>query len=544
MNQYDYIDILPKKPSDECFKYIEKRQKDNETHQIVFRMSRYRDPYTEDMEPAAKCTCTACGQTYLMPAYNDHKGNVGFYDDTIGPVRSFDACYCAECGVKAKAIHISSVPKTGRCFDGNYTCEFRKISTGEIALLCWYSCNTIYKDGRKELFLHPYDAYVFCDKKTFMYKAWYKYFSGFHWLDDYELKIKCIDDIGRLQKAEIFPVKQKIFNGTNLENAKIPEFIKGSDKNECCLLAYIRTYLAHPNVENFITAGMTKAVNKWITESKSPYYTRLTILGNQINWKARKPAAMLGINRNELSLVKNCSLQQIVYYSALREHGYIRPSDIEDFDRYPVGAYHGTALIEYGINPITAMKYVDKQNKKYKNTFTLNYYLDYLTMAKNAEIDTSLQTVKFPQYLQREHDRMLQLRREKENEAKIKEVRKKNSQFEKQSKHLTAYEYHKDGLFIRPAMLPEELIRESAALSHCVGYGGYMENHIAGNHYIFFIRKEDEPDTPYYTLNFNEKTMTVIQNRGKSNCKRTPEVQQFENEWLKFVKSQKTVKAG
>lgn len=42
-----------------------------------------------------------------------------------------------------------------------------------------------------------------------------------------------------------------------------------------------------------------------------------------------------------------------------------------------------------------------------------------------------------------------------------------------------------------------------------------------------------------YTLEFDEKALTVKQNRGNHNCDRTPEIQAFENEWLDYVKKVK-----
>ena len=50
---------------------------------------------------------------------------------------------------------------------------------------------------------------------------------------------------------------------------------------------------------------------------------------------------------------------------------------------------------------------------------------------------------------------------------------------------------------------------------------------------IFFIRKLEDPNTPFFTLEY--KNGIVAQNRGAKNCKRTKEVQEFENLWLEHV---------
>ena len=54
---------------------------------------------------------------------------------------------------------------------------------------------------------------------------------------------------------------------------------------------------------------------------------------------------------------------------------------------------------------------------------------------------------------------------------------------------------------------------------------------------IFFIRRKDKPDEPWYTLNFNEKRLSVTENRGMRNCERTDGVRNFENTWLEWVRS-------
>lgn len=70
---------------------------------------------------------------------------------------------------------------------------------------------------------------------------------------------------------------------------------------------------------------------------------------------------------------------------------------------------------------------------------------------------------------------------------------------------------------------------------HCVGT--YGKKHATGKTAIFFIRRVARPKEPYFTLEFSEVLQTVVQNRGKNNCVRTPEVEAFEKEWLAWVRA-------
>ena len=54
---------------------------------------------------------------------------------------------------------------------------------------------------------------------------------------------------------------------------------------------------------------------------------------------------------------------------------------------------------------------------------------------------------------------------------------------------------------------------------------------------IFFIRRTVEPGKPYYTLELDEKTLTVRQNRGLRNCAKTAAVQAFEDLWISWVRA-------
>lgn len=97
------------------------------------------------------------------------------------------------------------------------------------------------------------------------------------------------------------------------------------------------------------------------------------------------------------------------------------------------------------------------------------------------------------------------------------------------------YAFTDGDILIRPCGTEEELIAEGKALHHCVA--SYAERHARGELTIFFIRRKDKPDEPWYTLNFNEKKLSVTENRGMCNCARTEEIQNFENTWLEWIRS-------
>ena len=64
----------------------------------------------------------------------------------------------------------------------------------------------------------------------------------------------------------------------------------------------------------------------------------------------------------------------------------------------------------------------------------------------------------------------------------------------------------------------------------------YARSHASGKTAILFIRQAKAPDKPFFTLEFDEKKMVVVQNRGLRNCDRTPEVEAFEKAWLEGIR--------
>ena len=99
---------------------------------------------------------------------------------------------------------------------------------------------------------------------------------------------------------------------------------------------------------------------------------------------------------------------------------------------------------------------------------------------------------------------------------------------------LYKYTFEYDGISIRPPKTAAELREEGMKLNHCVF--SYADSHAKGKTAILFIRRTDEPDKPYFTLELDEKKLTVKQNRGKGNCARTKEVIAFEEKWLGYIK--------
>lgn len=155
-------------------------------------------------------------------------------------------------------------------------------------------------------------------------------------------------------------------------------------------------------------------------------------------------------------------------------------------------------------------------------------YRDYLDASRTAGWDLADPAVLWPKNLEAAHDRAAEA-------ARIR-VRKENKVlFRERYKALSRFTARFDGILIRPCRSQEELTNEGKALDHCVaGYAGKVAR---GETAIFFLRREAAPDKPWYTLELDEKTLTVRQNRGFQNCARTAEVDAFERKWVAWLQA-------
>lgn len=143
------------------------------------------------------------------------------------------------------------------------------------------------------------------------------------------------------------------------------------------------------------------------------------------------------------------------------------------------------------------------------------------------------------QELMRNHDFILQQHQAYEEqcaEARRRSQAERDAMLEKQrakvDKDRQKYNYEDDEYIIR---LPEnlsELSNEGRALHHCVG--AYLNSHSIGDTTIMFLRKKNEPDKPFYTIEVSpQKIIRQIHGFGNKWLGNNPEAIPSVMKWLK-----------
>lgn len=205
--------------------------------------------------------------------------------------------------------------------------------------------------------------------------------------------------------------------------------------------------------------------------------------------------------------------------------------------------YKAFDFLQQYLSPQKAVNWVNRQAAGEYETPTdvLSDYSDYLDQCRRLGLDVNRKEVAVPQDLRDLHRQYSEELTRQANEKKEKKQAERAKKLAKDLPKLKRkYTYASSGLFIRPAEGPEDLLKEGCAQHNCV-YSCYTEKYLDRKTDILFVRKQSDPDQSYVTVEF--KDGTVIQCRADHNRPAPPDVQEFMQAWLAYLKSNRKTKA-
>lgn len=205
--------------------------------------------------------------------------------------------------------------------------------------------------------------------------------------------------------------------------------------------------------------------------------------------------------------------------------------------------YKALDVLRQYLPPQKAVNWVKRQAAGGYGTPTnvLSDYRDYLDQCRKLGLDVSRKEVAVPQDLRDLHRQYSEELTRRANEKRAKEQAEREKMLAKDLPKLKRkYTYASSGLFIRPAEGPEDLLKEGCAQHNCV-YSCYTEKYLDRKTDILFVRKQSDPDQSYVTVEF--KNGAVIQCRADHNRPAPPDVQEFMQAWLAYLKSNRKTKA-
>ena len=156
---------------------------------------------------------------------------------------------------------------------------------------------------------------------------------------------------------------------------------------------------------------------------------------------------------------------------------------------------------------------------------TVTDYHDYLQMAAILGYNMDDPYVLYPKNLKERHDQLVQEQEERKIELQGKKDDQKDGTLREMIKRRgwKAYEMETDDLLMRLPKRVREIRQEGQNQHHCVAT--YIDRMVSGETCILFIRKKEEPEESYYTVEV--KGGEVIQVRGKYNADPKEDVENF-----------------
>lgn len=308
-------------------------------------------------------------------------------------------------------------------------------------------------------------------------------------------------------------------NGTEFENCPLHTFINGVGSHPA---KFIRMYQRRPKIEHLVRAGLFRVVQDILNGM------------NGINWKGRRPRDMLGLTGPEVQSVR-------IYNHGLKEIGlYKKYPDLFQLDRDAVILQN---LNGYDFRWIWsesdfrfAVKYAQKNIRRGMPTYRVgSWLLDTRRMLTELGHDMTKPYNWYPPDLEKAHERALKDYRALQRAKSEKEWEKEQDIWDRIAEKLSPLCWEDGGLMIRPVASRKELVREGDMLEHCVA--SYADQIKRENSYILLIRRTDDPETPYFTLNLSPDGR-IIQCHGYKNDRLLPgsirpqEIRDFEKRWL------------
>lgn len=186
-----------------------------------------------------------------------------------------------------------------------------------------------------------------------------------------------------------------------------------------------------------------------------------------------------------------------------------------------------------------ALNYFRRQVEKNKmayNTF-LNYYKDYLSMAAERRMDLTDDIVRRNPNMMEYHNRYLEEKNREADEKRKHSMRKRFPKIEQDyTINCKRFAWEDEEYIIQVPRNAGDIVEEGRLQHHCVGASDiYMDQMNKGQSYILFLRRREQPQIPYYTLEV--KNNRIVQKYAAYD--RQPNIKEVDkvlNKWLKEVK--------
>ena len=479
---------------------------------------------------------------YIFYKYQKNGATNGYctYCKKHVPIRSPKYNQKGHCNICGQPVTFRSVGKSGRfCTKWYrvYLVQRRKTSGFVIRIFqarTWYKkagyadCETtcheeqrrIFSANGKEISNFVYGLFKRREMRWILYwKPWYYTCCGIQY------------------KGNVYPYTLSDLSGHELKETGLREYALRQKKIDPGKYLYL--WQTYPVLEQIVKAGLFQLVDD-ILEYRAT---------DAIKRKGRKPTEFLSVTKKEFRRLRdmNGGAKELKWLQFEKSSGRI----IKDEEIYWMAKEELEPKdLQFVLDRMSICQvrhYLVKQSEKSGDDIShiLQVWKDYLSMAGKLRLDVYDSIIYRASDLQRRHSEAVIQMEEKKKEIRRRELEEKYVGFQEQLIALKEkYEFSAGEYQIVAPKSIDDILYEGDTLHHCVNKtDNYFDRIASKESYILFLRKKENPEVPFYTLEA-EPDGTIRQKRAEFDRqnKDIDEVTSFLRLWQKEIQKRLTKK--
>ena len=322
-----------------------------------------------------------------------------------------------------------------------------------------------------------------------------------------------------------------ILSGTSLQYCDVDDYRKKAilDRRDRNTMRLLMDWARYPALEKFWKAGYRNVVHDRLRGLWQ--HNRYAINWNKDSIKEaiHFPMRLLKIwNPEEWTMDR---MQRVKNIWEMVIDGRIRESEVAELAKSRISLDYfchafGHASVHKIISYAESRLYKGWKDVSWGPPAPVSTYRDYLRDCVQLGWNLDDKSILFPKNLRDAHARTIELVKYKKNETKEKD-------FQKQREKKKWMEWEHDGLLIRMPVNGDEIIKEGEKLHHCVG--GYADRAASGVTTILFIRKVEDPDKPFFTLEWLNNHVQQCKSKYNLDYLKDPQVRDFVAAWVRYL---------
>lgn len=256
---------------------------------------------------------------------------------------------------------------------------------------------------------------------------------------------------------------------------------------------YFATYATNPRIEYLSKVGLKDIVERKVYNVP---------MDRVINWRGKTLDKMLRLPKQQMKeVIKRVGSMDVdalkMYQENIREDLKLTLDEILDLRhaRYCARSWNDLKELSRETSMRKLFNYLKKQARNEENHSDIRrmhlFLEDYHSGCKELGLTLVKDIAAYPSDIVQAHDNVYEQIEFKANEEL-------NERIQKRLEELNQYIFENDTMILLPFESTDEIIEEGKQLKHCVG--GYSKDYAEGKRDIFKIRKKDDLETPYYTL--------------------------------------------